>query len=158
MVSLECHLPNPETAMLLSETYFEHAAWLHSCIPRNEFFSDIFSRIYHPDHPDGSLTHSLQNSSAACNIVREQVAASDVSGPVLLETAAILFMALAIGCLLDLNVPANHPPSVAQAELYHELACAALGAAGVVERGSLRSVQCLVCGYDHHATFYCVRR
>ncbi|KAF8524452.1 fungal-specific transcription factor domain-containing protein [Gautieria morchelliformis] len=131
---LEGQLPERRKAWSLCETYFTHATWLYSCIPRKDFLSDIFSPIYNSDVGKGTLTHSHDSISRG----------SQSDEPLLMERAAILFMAFAIGTLLDLTEPENHPPMVEQAEVYHESACTAISVAGTAERGSISCVQCLM--------------
>lgn len=131
---LEDDLPERSKAWSLCETYFSHAAWLHSCISRKDFLSDIFTPIYNSDNGKGALTFTPESVSSGFQSQK----------PVLMERAAILLMAFAIGSLLDLTEPENHLPMVTQAEQYYELASTALGVAGTAERGSINCVQCLV--------------
>ncbi|KAF8575331.1 hypothetical protein K439DRAFT_1665095 [Ramaria rubella] len=139
---LEGHLPEHAKAWSLCETYFEHATWLYSCIQRKDFLSDIFSRVYNPASPNGSLTIIFNRNKNSSETSTDESISMDKAG--------IMFMAFAIGTLLDLTAPEHHLPMLEQAELYHELACTALGIAGASERGSLNCVQCLMLMSYYH--------
>ncbi|KAF5369213.1 hypothetical protein D9757_010030 [Collybiopsis confluens] len=106
-------LPDSSTAQRLCDLYYRHAAWMYTPIAQEEFYESVFRPIYEAD-----------------------VAFSNI-GP---HKLAIIFMALAIGTLLDLDRQ-SHAPEATQ---YYELGRAALAVDSVFEEQSIPAIQALV--------------
>ncbi|KAF8522925.1 fungal-specific transcription factor domain-containing protein [Hysterangium stoloniferum] len=141
VIRLEQCLPEYAPAWKLSEVYYENAAWLHSCVHRNDFITNIFSHIYHPSNTRGSLRGSFSTQKSSPPPTYDLA---------LLEEAAVLFMVFSLGSLMDLSVPPRHPPMLSLAEQYYELAYSALSLSGPCERGSAASIQCLMLMSYYH--------
>ncbi|KAF7309610.1 Fungal-trans domain-containing protein [Mycena indigotica] len=104
-------LPNAGIAQRFSESYYRHAAWMYTPISENDFYEKIFTPIY-DFNGDHVSAHSL----------------------------SVLFMVMALGALVDLNMPAH---SAEATELY-QLGRAALAIDSVLEEPSIPGIQALL--------------
>ncbi|EJD44866.1 hypothetical protein AURDEDRAFT_166048 [Auricularia subglabra TFB-10046 SS5] len=123
-------LPSVQQAWYLVEAYYRDAAWLYVPIPQVEFAETIFWRVY---------------SGTAPNVF--EVTSHDLG---------VLFMILAIGCMVDLN----RPPYNTDASNYYQLARVALGLDSVIDRPSIQAVRAIhmmstflqMCDHSNSAT------
>ncbi|KAH9946509.1 hypothetical protein B0H21DRAFT_693617 [Amylocystis lapponica] len=109
------HLPPAAEAQKLQQFYFTHAAWMYHPITVQEFEEQIFSIFYCPN------------------------AAPQMDDPLLSHQMAVMFMVLAIGCLMDPSRPAYN----IEADKFHQLARAALFQSPIFEEPTLNAVQAL---------------
>lgn len=132
--SIMSHLPRMSTAQRLCEIYYRHAAWMfvarfsspviadknlvriirYTPINELDFYESIFRPVYDPDNHEVVGSHSL----------------------------ALLYMVLALGTLLDLDLPAHNPESMQ----FYQLGRAALAIDSVLEVQSIPGIQALVSG------------
>ncbi|KAK7056210.1 hypothetical protein VNI00_002762 [Paramarasmius palmivorus] len=103
-------LPKVSVAQNLCTIYYRHAAWMYTPITEDQFYDVVFRPVY-----------EVQDS---------------VNGHIL----AILYMALAIGTLLDLSKPSHSP----EAAHYYQLGRAALSMNSIFEEQSIHAIQALL--------------
>ncbi|KAG6897388.1 hypothetical protein C0992_002051 [Termitomyces sp. T32_za158] len=109
------YLPAANKALELRQTYYNHAAWMYNPISQEIFDSQIYSHFY------GSDTGIQSNDPQAAHRL------------------SLLFMVLAIGCLVDTGLPAYN----LEAEKYHQLARAALFSSSIFDEPTIQAVQAL---------------
>ncbi|KZV85592.1 hypothetical protein EXIGLDRAFT_653952 [Exidia glandulosa HHB12029] len=111
MGRLSDFLPPAPDAWVLSELYYKNATWMFDLVPKEEFVETIFSVVYGGDTPSatGVTPHDL----------------------------GIMFMILAIACMIDLN----RPPYNTEASNYYQLARVALGVDSVIDHPTLQAVR-----------------
>ncbi|GLB43428.1 putative fungal specific transcription factor [Lyophyllum shimeji] len=112
--SIISFLPRASLARKICDTYFRHAAWMYTPIPENDFLETIFRPVYEQD--------------------------GVYLGSVSAHNLAVLFMVLAIGCLMDLDRPAQSPESMQ----YFQLSRAALALDSVLEEHTIPGIQALL--------------
>ncbi|KAG6810864.1 hypothetical protein H0H92_010020 [Tricholoma furcatifolium] len=108
------YLPSADKALELREIYFRHAAWMYNPISQEAFDSQIYSQFYdnvEPQTNDPQLAHRL----------------------------SLLFVVLAIGCLVNTDLQAYN----LEAEKYHQLARAALFSNSIFDEPTVHAVQAL---------------
>jgi hypothetical protein len=127
-------------AMMLCWKWDGNWGWKSGCVSVVDDVNDAVYDVSDAVHDVSTSTIHLNDSEAPKHVLPER--------------AAILFIILAIGSIFDNKTVAGQLPTMKQAEeqteRYYELACAALGAAGVVDRGSVSCVQCLVSTYRRY--------
>ncbi|KAK0467253.1 fungal-specific transcription factor domain-containing protein [Desarmillaria tabescens] len=111
--SLHGYLPSASVARRLSEQYYRHAAWMYMPISQKDYFDTIFRPVYEQEYPYGEAINS--------------------------HSLALLFMVLAMGALMDLELPAHSPEAIQ----YYQLAKAALSINSVFEEQSIPGIQAL---------------
>ncbi|KAK0202815.1 fungal-specific transcription factor domain-containing protein [Desarmillaria ectypa] len=111
--SLHGYLPSASVARRLSEQYYRHAAWMYTPINQKDYLDTIFRPVYEQEYPYGEAINS--------------------------HSLALLFMVLAMGALMDLELPAHSP----EAMQYYQLAKAALSINSVFEEQSIPGIQAL---------------
>lgn len=127
---IESYLPPWEDAVKLAEIYLEQAAWLFRSLTRSQLMEEMLPAIYHQSPPK-----SIDEKHADLtdfNVVRLQ----ECRGP---HSLSLLFMAFAVGTLVDLNAE----PFSAEADHYYQLARAALTLQSVFEQPNLFTIQVL---------------
>ncbi|KAJ7257895.1 fungal-specific transcription factor domain-containing protein [Mycena haematopus] len=107
-------LPRMSVAERFCDIYYRHAAWMYTPINKPDFYETIFQPIYDPN--GGSY------------------------GSVNSHCLAVLYMVLAVGTLVDLQMPAHSP----EATEYYQLGRAALAIDSVLEEPSIPGIQALV--------------
>ncbi|KAJ6624985.1 hypothetical protein B0H10DRAFT_1783893 [Mycena sp. CBHHK59/15] len=107
-------LPRTSVAQRFCDIYYRHAAWMYTPISRSDFYDTIFQKIY---DPHGSSYESVSS-----------------------HNLAVLYMILALGTLVDLNMPAHSP----EATEYYQLGRAALAINSVLEEPSIAGIQALL--------------
>ncbi|KAF8074745.1 hypothetical protein FPV67DRAFT_1408589 [Lyophyllum atratum] len=107
-------LPRTSIARKICDTYFRHAAWMYTPIPETDFLETIFRPVYEQDG-------TFQGSVSSHNL-------------------AVLFMVLAIGSLMDVDLPAHSSESMQ----YYQLARAALALDSVIEEQTIPGIQALL--------------
>ncbi|KAJ7050558.1 fungal-specific transcription factor domain-containing protein [Mycena amicta] len=107
-------LPRSAVARRFSNTYYRHAAWMYTPITEADFYETIYTPIYDPNGPtyESVSSHSL----------------------------SVLFMVLALGALMDLDMPARS----AEATEFYQLGRAALAIDSVLEEPSIPGIQALL--------------
>ncbi|KNZ80133.1 hypothetical protein J132_07123 [Termitomyces sp. J132] len=107
------YLPPADRALELRQTYYSHAAWMYNPISQEAFDTDIYSQFYNSGTQpnDTQVAHRL----------------------------SLLFMVLAIGCLVDTGLPAYN----IEAERFHQLARAALFTDSIFDEPTIHAVQAL---------------
>ncbi|KAF5369221.1 hypothetical protein D9757_010028 [Collybiopsis confluens] len=117
-ISLETlvwYLPAAERAMELRNTYYRQAAWMYNPVSLDMFNYEIWIQFYEPS------------------------AGPHANDPLLSHRLSVMFMILAIGCLVDTSLP----PYNADAEKYHQLAKAALFQDSFLDAPTINAVQAL---------------
>ncbi|KAL0580577.1 hypothetical protein V5O48_001402 [Marasmius crinis-equi] len=113
--SLYWYLPSVERAAELRSIYYRYAAWMYNPISQSMFDFEIWSQFYgqqlQPTGDDPQLPHRL----------------------------SVMFMILAIGSLMDNNLPSYN----LDAEKYHQLARAALFQNPFLDSPTISAVQAL---------------
>ncbi|KAF5355299.1 hypothetical protein D9758_005984 [Tetrapyrgos nigripes] len=109
------YLPPASRAAELRAIYYRHAAWMYNPVAQDVFNLEVFSQFYDPN-------------------VRPSA-----DDPVLLHRLSLLFIVLAIGCLMDTSLP----PYNIEAEKYHQLAKAALFREPFLDAPTVNSLQAL---------------
>ncbi|KIL65532.1 hypothetical protein M378DRAFT_161851 [Amanita muscaria Koide BX008] len=109
------YLPSIGKANELRSMYFERAAWMYNPISPQSFNNDIFGHFYDVN---------------ACPLSDD---------PISCHRLSVMFMVLAIGSLMDTNLPAYNT----NAEVYHQLAKAALFHDSFIDNPTLTAVQAL---------------
>ncbi|KAF7370821.1 putative transcriptional regulatory protein C1F7.11c [Mycena sanguinolenta] len=112
-------LPRTSVAQRFCDIYYRHAAWMYTPINESDFYETIFRPIY-DDTSGGSYT----SVSSHC--------------------LAVLYMVLALGTLVDLDMPPHSPEANAQATEYYQLSRAALAIDSVLEEPTIAGIQALV--------------
>ncbi|KAJ7132086.1 fungal-specific transcription factor domain-containing protein [Mycena epipterygia] len=107
-------LPRTSVAERMCQIYYRQAAWMYTPINESDFYESIFRPMY---DPNGSSYESVSS-----------------------HKLAVLYMVLALGTLVDLNMPAHS----AEARQYYELSRAALAIDSVLEEPSIAGIQALV--------------
>ncbi|KAJ6485930.1 fungal-specific transcription factor domain-containing protein [Mycena sanguinolenta] len=107
-------LPRTSVAQRFCDIYYRHAAWMYTPINESDFYETIFRPIYDTD--GGSYV----SVSSHC--------------------LAVLYMVLALGTLVDLDMPPHSP----EATEYYQLSRAALAIDSVLEVPSIAGIQALV--------------
>ncbi|KAJ7880285.1 fungal-specific transcription factor domain-containing protein [Mycena olivaceomarginata] len=107
-------LPRTSVAQRFCDIYYRHAAWMYTPINESDFYETIFQPIYDPN------TGSYESVSS--------------------HSLAVLYMVLAFGTLMDLDMPAHSP----EATEYYQLSRAALAIDSVLEEPSIAGIQALV--------------
>lgn len=108
--SIQGHIPDLETTKRLANLYFCHAAWMYTPISQQEFYSSILPVVY-----------------------SEEVS---TSGHVL----GVFFMVLALGTLMDLDLPAHSSESMQ----FYQIARSAMAIDSVLEKPSIIAIQALI--------------
>ncbi|EJD41075.1 hypothetical protein AURDEDRAFT_186732 [Auricularia subglabra TFB-10046 SS5] len=103
-------LPPAALAWQLVEKYYSDAAWLYVLISKAEFSETIFTRVYGTDPPSVLSVSSHE--------------------------MAMLYMVLAIGCMVDMT----RPPYCVEASNYYQLARVALGLDSVIDHPTIHAV------------------
>ncbi|KAJ7579668.1 hypothetical protein C8J56DRAFT_795968 [Mycena floridula] len=104
-------LPDRSTAMRLSQLYYQNASWQYSPITLVDYHESIFRPVYDADH-EAIGFHGL----------------------------AVLYMVLALGTLLDLDLAPHNP----QSTRYYQLARAALAIDSIFDEQSIPAIQALL--------------
>ncbi|TCD68013.1 hypothetical protein EIP91_011624 [Steccherinum ochraceum] len=125
---LECELPPQTRAWELCETYLSHFAWWFRPIKRDELLNDVASPIYR----------------YAGDMTSNEGYRGDVRCPHLL---AVLYLALAVGALVDLALP----PCSAEAEKYYRLGRAALSLKSVFDSPEVETIEALALMSAYHS-------
>ncbi|KAJ7636037.1 fungal-specific transcription factor domain-containing protein [Mycena polygramma] len=107
-------LPRTSMAQRFCDIYYRHAAWMYTPISESDFYETIFRPIY---ESDGTSYQSVSS-----------------------HNLSVLYMVLAIGTLMDLDMPAHSP----EATEYYQLGRAALAIDSVLEEPSIAGIQALV--------------
>ncbi|KAJ7918722.1 hypothetical protein B0H13DRAFT_2231112 [Mycena leptocephala] len=107
-------LPRTSVAQRFCDIYYRHAAWMYTPISEPDFYENIFRPIY---DPSGASYASVSS-----------------------HNLSVLYMVLALGTLVDLNMPAHSP----EATEYYQLGRAALAIDSVLEEPSIAGIQALV--------------
>ncbi|KAJ7035697.1 fungal-specific transcription factor domain-containing protein [Mycena alexandri] len=107
-------LPRTSMAQRFCEIYYRHAAWMYTPIGESDFYQTIFQPIYDPN------SASYESVSS--------------------HNLAVLYMVLALGTLVDLDMPAHSP----EATEYYQLGRAALAIDSVLEEPSIAGIQALL--------------
>lgn len=137
--SLVSYLPEMQTTRRIAEIYYRHAAWMcvvlvlstiisrspthlhrYMPVPDDEFYGTILPRVY-------SQTFSAEQD------------------PLNSHRLSVVFMILALGTLLDLQLPALST----QASQYYQLGRTALSLDSILECQSIPAIQALVRGVLH---------
>ncbi|KAK7031348.1 putative transcriptional regulatory protein C1F7.11c [Favolaschia claudopus] len=107
-------LPRTPMAERFCDVYYSHAAWMYTPINKSDFYETIFRPTYEPSHGSyGTLSsHNL----------------------------AVLYMVLALGTLMDLDMPAHSP----EATEYYQLGRSALAIDSVLDSPSIAGIQAMV--------------
>ncbi|KAF8630741.1 hypothetical protein AX17_005336 [Amanita inopinata Kibby_2008] len=113
--SLFRYLPPTEKAYALRSTYFSHAAWMYNPISANSFDKEVYAQFYDPN------------------------AGPPSDDPIFCHRLSLMFMVLAIGSLMDTTLPAYN----LDAEVYHQLAKAALFHHSFIDEPTVAAVQAL---------------
>lgn len=113
-VSLINLLPRTSVAQHFCEIYYRHAAWMYTPINESDFYETIFGPIYDPN--------ATSYDSVSCH------------------NLSVLYMVLALGTLVDLEMPAHSP----EATEYYQLARAALSIDSILEGPSIAAIQSLL--------------
>ncbi|KAG6841089.1 hypothetical protein C0991_001997 [Blastosporella zonata] len=112
------YLPPADKALELRQLYYSHAAWMYNPVSQEAFDSQVYPQFYDPNigpqADDPQLSHRL----------------------------ALLFMVLAIGSLVNTELPAYN----LEAEKYHQLARAALFSNSIFDEPTINAVQALDVG------------
>jgi len=111
---LDC-LPNMQETRRIAEIYYRHAAWMYIPVPESEFYGTLLPRVYN------------------------QTLTAD-QDPIDSHRLAVVFMVLALGMLLDLDLPALS----AQAMQYYQLGRTALSLDSILECQSIPAIQALL--------------
>ncbi|KAK2465633.1 hypothetical protein APHAL10511_002177 [Amanita phalloides] len=109
------YLPNIEKAHELRSIYYKSAAWMYNPISAESFDTGVYSQFYDPN----------------------SVSPSDE--PIICHRLSVMFMVLAIGSLMNTNLPAYN----VDAEVYHQLARAALFHHSFIDDPTITAVQAL---------------
>ncbi|KAG6844556.1 hypothetical protein H0H87_005976 [Tephrocybe sp. NHM501043] len=116
------YLPPADKALELRQIYYSHAAWMYNPVSQEAFDSQVYPQFYDPNigpqSDDPQLSHRL----------------------------SLLFMVLAIGSLVNTELPAYN----LEAEKYHQLARAALFSNSIFDEPTLNAVQALVSLLNYH--------
>lgn len=115
--SLFWFLPPMDRAIELRNTYFAHAAWMYNPISAEMFNNEVFEHFY------GQSTSPTSPSDE----------------PLLCHRLSLMFIVLAIGCLMDVT----QEPFSLDAEKYYQLSRAALFQHVLMEEPTLHAVQAL---------------
>ncbi|KAJ7623430.1 hypothetical protein FB45DRAFT_925655 [Roridomyces roridus] len=107
-------LPRTAVAQRFCDIYYRHAAWMYTPISESDFYETIFGPIYDPN--------GTSYDSVNCHEL------------------AVLYMVLALGTLVDLNMPSHSPEAIE----YYQLSRAALAINSVLEEPSIAGIQALV--------------
>ncbi|EAU90340.1 hypothetical protein CC1G_09022 [Coprinopsis cinerea okayama7 len=112
--SITSHLPAPAAAKRIANLYFRHAAWMYTPISEQDFYSNVLPEVYNTEetYRDSVSSHTL----------------------------SVFFMVLALGTLLDLDLPAHSPESMQ----YFQIGRAALALDSVLEEQSITALQALL--------------
>ncbi|KAJ3574766.1 hypothetical protein NP233_g1545 [Leucocoprinus birnbaumii] len=139
---LESHLPPQERASSLVESYCNHASYFYRPVKQDELLNDLLPRIY----SNAKSSSTSNESSPGSDSSREESQPVEHTQP---HDLATLFFILALGALLDLDLP----PYNSQAEHYYDLGRAALSLKAVYESPSLSTVGAmgLMSTYHSHA-------
>ncbi|TCD68404.1 hypothetical protein EIP91_010805 [Steccherinum ochraceum] len=113
--SLVSYLPELQTTRRIAEIYYRHAAWMYVPVPDDEFYGTILPRVY-------SQTFSVEQD------------------PLNSHRLSVVFMILALGTLLDLELPALST----QASQYYQLGRTALSLDSILECQSIPAIQALL--------------
>ncbi|KAG6916551.1 hypothetical protein DXG01_006377 [Tephrocybe rancida] len=109
------YLPPADKALELRQLYYSHAAWMYNPVSQEAFDSQVYPQFYDPNigpqSDDPQLSHRL----------------------------SLLFMVLAIGSLVNTDLPAYN----LEAEKYHQLARAALFSNSIFDEPTINAVQAL---------------
>ncbi|KAF7356822.1 putative transcriptional regulatory protein C1F7.11c [Mycena venus] len=114
-------LPRTSVAQRFCDIYYRHAAWMYTPINESDFYETIFQPIY---DPNGTSYGSVSS-----------------------HNLSVLYMVLALGTLMDLDMPAHSPEashSSLRATEYYQLSRAALAIDSVLEEPSIAGIQALV--------------
>ena len=131
------HLPEKLYAVSLCETYFTRVIWYSDIVSMDELNEDILGPVY--------------TYMEAVNSRQDQPYAENVEAlPISPHRLAILFFVLAIGSLVDINLPLGST----QAEDYFELGKACLALTDVFVMPELGTLQALFLAhlYYHHGS------
>ncbi|KAJ7180459.1 hypothetical protein C8R46DRAFT_1069510 [Mycena filopes] len=110
-------LPRTSMAQRFCEIYYRHAAWMYTPISEPDFYETIFRPIY---DPNGASYESVSS-----------------------HNLSVLYMVLALGTLVDLDMPAHSP----EATEYYQLGRAALAIDSILEEPSIAGIQALLLMY-----------
>ncbi|PFH45913.1 hypothetical protein AMATHDRAFT_70926 [Amanita thiersii Skay4041] len=113
--SLFRYLPSPEKAFELKIIYYSHAAWMYNPISTESFDKEVYAQFY--DQHTGPLSDD----------------------PIICHRLSLMFIVLAIGSLMDTSLPAYN----LDAEVYHQLAKAALFHHSFIDEPTVTAVQAL---------------
>ncbi|KAF8633249.1 hypothetical protein AX15_001442 [Amanita polypyramis BW_CC] len=113
--SLFRYLPSTEKALELRSVYYRYAAWMYNPISAESFDKEVYSQFYDPS------------------------AGSPSDEPIFSHRLSVMFMVLAVGSLMNINSPAYS----VDAEVYHQLARAALFHHSFIDDPTLMAVQAL---------------
>jgi hypothetical protein len=125
-------LPPVSVARSWCDIYFRHAAWMcvtqhHSIFASNDDYRYRYTPIAETDFYDTIFVPIYEQDAR-------------YRGPTGSHSLAVLYMALALGTLLDLDRPAHCPES----KQFYQLARAALTLDSVLEAQSIPAIQALV--------------
>jgi hypothetical protein len=109
------YLPPSEKAKELRSIYFERAAWMYNPISGQSFDEEIYAHFYDPN------AGPFSDEPMSCHRL------------------SVMFMVMAIGSLMDTNLPAYNN----NAEVYHQLAKAALFHHSFIDDPTIMAVQAL---------------
>ncbi len=130
--TLESHLPPPESVASFFESYCNHASHFYRPVKREELFNVILPRIYTiPESPS-----MLSETSPRFDGESEEDSTVVHTRP---HELATIFFILALGALLDLNLP----PYNQEAEHFYDLGRAALSLQAVYESPGIQAVQAM---------------
>lgn len=128
---LESHLPPAERLTSLFESYCNHGSYFYRPIKREELFNIILPRIHTiPKSP------SLLSETSRSDGEPERESTVIHTQP---HELATIFFILALGALLDLNLP----PYNQEAEYFYDLGRAALSLQAVYESPTIHAVQAM---------------
>ncbi|KAG5645716.1 hypothetical protein DXG03_005411 [Asterophora parasitica] len=106
--------PTPAAAKSICDLYFRHAAWMYTPITESDFLTTILQPMY---EQEGIYQSSISSHSLA-----------------------VLCLILAMGSLLDLDLPSHN----AESKRYYQLGRAALALDSVLEEQSIAGIQALI--------------
>ncbi|KAI0296024.1 fungal-specific transcription factor domain-containing protein [Russula brevipes] len=116
--NLHWYLPSAEKAAELRDLYYTYAAWMYNPVSISEFNATVYSVLF---KSQGAMAMNEEPSA------------------VLSQRLSVMFMVLAIGCLMDIRLPSYN----VEAEKYHQLARAALFQNNIFDEPTLGAVQAL---------------
>ncbi|TFK25635.1 hypothetical protein FA15DRAFT_668330 [Coprinopsis marcescibilis] len=112
--SISVHIPALSTAKRIADLYFRHAAWMYTPISEKEFYQQTLQEVYTPDE-------GLQESVPS-------------------HSLAVFFMVLAIGTLLDLDLPSHS----SEAMQFYQIGRSAMALDSILEEQSIAAIQALL--------------